>query len=75
MIPCKSCPILFSCQRKHDHPKDCTHKPYHIGTNLSNAFANLGKRGIAISSGGHEDMMRIGNEEHMLRLETCGKCP
>lgn len=72
MIPCKSCPILFSCQRKHDHPKDCTHKPYHIGTNLSNAFANLGRKPIAFSG---ELPKGRSVEELRLRIGVIGDCP
>jgi len=69
----KDCPIILSCKRKHSHPTECYHKPDQIGTNLSNAISNVGRRGILII-----ESARVKNrdvEELRLRIGVCGDCP
>jgi hypothetical protein len=67
------CPIVLSCKRKHTHPQECYHRPAQIGTNLSNGFAMIGTKRIAIS----ESVLQKGRDvaELRLRIGVCGECP
>jgi hypothetical protein len=70
---CKDCPIILSCQHKYTKPTRCLHKPAQIGTNLSNVISNLGRRRIAMSTGGGCDtaLNKIANDERKLRIGLC----
>lgn len=69
----KDCPIILSCKRKFESPKECYHKPAQIGTNLSNAISNVGRRGILIVEGPIGKCRDV--EELRLRIGVCWGCP
>ena len=66
MTPCKDCCIVSSCQKKFSKPTSCN-RPVLLPThNISQKFANLGRKPIAFG-GVNNAFRRMGRQENVLR--------